>query len=415
MSNTLSQKQNDENLNKLSNTLSSFTANLTSRTKKLRSLIANKPTNDNLSQSHKKSYFTQATTTLTEIQHTIEGVEVDLLGNPDSLSMSEVAKLCTALSNANTDKFQTLTMTLRQYGYKGAAAPSPKHTVPSHTAATPTTQAPEESLEVPEESLEESPEAFRTPLKPWEEVAKRATAADDSPATPKTPTLETVGLTDITKSNLKQKEPEFHHQVEHPSLSAKKTPSKPMLRERIDNLRKTLGTPSANKVQRAPPSARASLPVPQSNTKFDVSRSSISFATSTTFTPNHRRSFKATPNSRGERMSLPNTPTQLTRASLPSTPLLVAPAAPASVSPPATPSSPLAHSTPPAATISPTIPLSAVSESDSLATPQMPDRIARDMGEEVEVEGEAEVEVNTPEQVRRERDGQAERAAANAL
>jgi hypothetical protein len=167
---------------------------------------------------------------------------------------------------------------------------------------------------------------FRTPRKPWEEVEARTALQADTPDTPATPTLEAVGLTaEVIKSALKPKPIEFHHQL---LSTAAKSPPKPTLMDRIKSLHETIGsaskpTKSKSSAVKTPRSVvrsalrgdvRASLPAPASNTKLNIARGSISFATSTSFNTqqSNRRAYVSTPNSKQRNESL--------RASLPVTP-----------------------------------------------------------------------------------------------
>jgi hypothetical protein len=230
----------------------------------------------------------------------MDAAEQNLIGNPADLSLCELLELARSLHQKNEEQLGRVRSTLRQYGYKGSPAPQQAPAVVEEEAAAEAEEeAAEAEAEAEAEGEAEAEASFTTPLKPWEVVEKRAAESPETPATPATPTLDSVSLTAQTRSALKTGSPKFHHQL-HKS-AAKKTPPKPTLRERIAELHRSTSkaTPSA---------ARASLPAASASIKRDVARGSISFATSTAFTPGaSKRSYARTPGSK--------TPTA--RASLP--------------------------------------------------------------------------------------------------
>lgn len=146
------------------------------------------------------------------------------------MSLGDLSDLCSVMHESNSNMLQRVEVILRQYGYKG---PSPAPTSVSVPVPDPSPPAvvehdndeivsgPEEETppivieddeddiddkledDVVEEDEAEPDADFLTPPKPGSSTAAAKTSVEPSPETPPTPTFETLGLTEVSKSVLR--------------------------------------------------------------------------------------------------------------------------------------------------------------------------------------------------------------------
>ncbi|MAD26121.1 MAG: hypothetical protein CMO44_18345 [Verrucomicrobiales bacterium] len=327
---------NTSDLSHFAVALSSFTGNLESQADALRASISSGSKQKATSRASNTRFLDRTKSMLSDTEAAIVAIEDDLIGNPDACSLGDMADMCAALQESNENKMNGIGIILRQYGYKGPSISSPKSAViveqeeegeegsiqdnddeSNENSNDDDDTSEKENMNmnktvcsdgggsaepsIPEEAVDEKAEAeaennYTTPAKPGSLPKK----AKESPETPATPELE--GISEVSKSVIRGSPLTSSKKISRLAAashnSAVKTPKPSSVASRLAALKAEL---SSAKPAVAFSSAKRSTNT--SNAK--VPRSSISFATSTSFTPSaRRRKFVTTPHSDKSRASV---------------------------------------------------------------------------------------------------------------
>ncbi|GMH76712.1 hypothetical protein TrRE_jg7849, partial [Triparma retinervis] len=137
--------------------LSSFTGDLENKACSLRASISVGGAKMlKMKPSGPVGYLHKVTQKAKEVEEDIEGIENRMIGNPDELSMGEMADKVATLVESNQNKMNEIGIILRQYGYKGPNFPNlTKQNVNNEQTATIVDEEEDEEEDVEEVEEEE--------------------------------------------------------------------------------------------------------------------------------------------------------------------------------------------------------------------------------------------------------------------